>query len=232
MNPGTGHLLESESAVQSADDRSFIGGRPRIPRGIPLPDCARCGERLTFFWQLAFPPGHAWQGRQLALFACTTSYHDADVIPEMLEGELRGADVPPAMIDRYQTNFRLIVSPVDDGALRDDYEPRVAFRRWRLVPSSDPAEPRSKVGGEPAWILDDESPRTFDGTIDALFLLQLEEELRYDRLPAAPPQMIPTLFDGVQPSHEPSYTLFAGNGLYFFGSATGRPLVYVLPQGS
>lgn len=232
MKQSGGHLLELEHGEQRAGDRAFIGGRPHLPPAVPLPVCLLCGEGLTFFFQVAFPPGHPWEGRQLALFACTSCYDEDSVIPAMLDGPLAGADVPSELIDRYQTNFRLIVSEAAHAVPRDDYEPRVAFRRLLLVAAEDAEEPRGKVGGEPVWILDDESPRSFDGTVPAVFLMQLDEGLHYAVLPGAPPQMTMTLFDGIQPSDEPSYTLFVDNGLYFFGSAAGRPLVYVLPQGA
>lgn len=89
-----------------------------------------------------------------------------------------------------------------EGVLRKEYEPRVSFKRWELV-SSPPDAREHKIGGKPAWVLDDETPATYRKTIPLVFLMQLMEGFTFEKLPEAPAQMILGLTGDPEPSRHP-----------------------------
>ncbi|ALS28272.1 hypothetical protein IJ21_28760 [Paenibacillus sp. 32O-W] len=226
-------FIESKPAVsgQNADDTSFIGGRPRIPAGVDLPQCRLCGADLTFFYQVAFPAGHVWQSLSMAVFACTSCAHEQYLIPEMLTGVLAGADIPQGFLTQYQRNFRIVVFETRSGEQRMDYTPKIRFNRLELVPSRKTAAKRNKLGGKPNWLLDDESPATYASSVPMKFLMQWIEPPRFDLEDDAPAQIRLGLRGKPEPSRHRYYELFLGNQLYFFGTEAGHePLVYVITQ--
>lgn len=225
------YVLKADESTQNQaeNDLSFVGGLPRIPEGEEMPSCRLCGAQLTFFFQVAFPEDHVWANRTMALFACTSCAHEDHFIPEMLDGPLAGADIPEHFLTSYQKNFRILVFDTDRGVVRSEYEPKVAFKRWKLVSSQAGAQ-EHKIGGEPNWLLEDEAPATYRQTVPMFFLMQLLEGLTFEKLPEAPPQMTLGLTGEQEPSRDPFYRLFLSNNLYFFGTEDGEPLVYVLTQ--
>ena len=58
-------------AVQTGEENSFIGGKPKLPPGTEIPKCTLCGRELTFFFQIAFPENYPWAGKSMAVFDCT-----------------------------------------------------------------------------------------------------------------------------------------------------------------
>lgn len=100
--------LDQSNQKQNESDLSFIGGQPCIPPSIEMPVCELCGAEQTFFFQVAFPEGHVWQGLSMAVFACTSCAHEEYLIPEMLQGALPNADIPEGFLDSYQRNFKII----------------------------------------------------------------------------------------------------------------------------
>lgn len=215
---------------QRLEDTTFMGGRARLPPAMALPTCRLCGARLTLFFQVAFPPGHAWEGLSLATFACTACEHDEHLIPELLEAP-KGADVPSRFLRSSQKNFRFLVFPTTQAtALRTDERPGVRFAQWELVRARSPRQLGSKVGGVPNWLLEDESPGRCDGRWPMTFLLQLEEELRFPRAPGTPAPVRRNLVGDVLPPRS-HYELFLGNRVYLFGTVGRRvPLVYAITQ--
>jgi hypothetical protein len=120
-------------AAQTPADDCFVGGRPRLPRGHVLPICRLCGAGQTFFFQIAFPPDHAWATLTLAVFSCTSCADESHLIPAMLSGPLRGANIPRDFLVDYQTNFRFEVFETNAGRMASDYRERVSFRRVQLT---------------------------------------------------------------------------------------------------
>lgn len=225
-------LKKGESTQgQSEGDLSFIGGHPRIPETMDIPVCRLCGAELTFFFQIAFPQDHAWADLSMALFACTSCAHEEHLIPEMLEGPLPGVDIPEDFLESYQKNFRVLVFKTEEGRFREDYEEKVAFKRWNLVSSPKVNARDHKIGGKPNWLLEDEAPATYNQTVPMVFLMQILEGFTFDKLPDAPPQMTLGLTGEPEPSDTPYYELFLSNNVYFFGTKGGNErLVYIITQ--
>jgi hypothetical protein len=225
------YLLLEDETRQSQDetDLSFIGGTPRLPGSLEIPLCTLCGASQTFFFQVTFPEGHVWGGLTMAVFACTSCANEDYFIPEMLQAPLHGVVIPEHFLETYQRNFRVLVFEGRDGVLRRDYGEKVKFRAWKLVPAPADAE-GTKLGGRPTWYLDDETPASY-GKVPMVFLLQIPEEFRFEKVAGAPPQMKLDLAGRVKPSPLPFYSLFLRNNLYFFGTQTRTdPHVYILTQ--
>jgi len=221
--------FERASLLQDVSQRSFVGGFPNLPKEEPIPSCKLCSSTLSFFFQVAFPAGHVWHGKSLAVFACTSCVDEGSLIPEMLDQKLLGADIPDGFLERYQTNFRFVVFASETGTLRNEYQPRVAFRRLNLAPLKASSKAVSKIGGRPVWMLDDESPATYAGRHRVEFLLQIGEKAEFPTVKGAPPQIELDLTRKPTPSPRSFYQLFLGNQIYFFG-VNGLPLVYVVTQ--
>jgi hypothetical protein len=192
-----------------------------------LSRCARCRNLLTFFFQVAFAPGHVWHGWSLAVFACTCHEHSDDLIPEMLNVPLRGAVVPREYLRRYQTNFRFITFQ-GPGVLRSDYVPRLVFQR--IVQTKKFGTHFARIGGQPWWRYENEAPSHTDDGTPMEFLMQLDHGAAFQKLPNAPPQVTFGL-TGPEYSEEPTYELFIGNAVYFFGCMNpDERLVYAITQ--
>ena len=220
---------DDQEIEQSEVHTSFVGGQPALPVAEPVPVCGLCGAEQVFFFQVAFTAG-PWEGRSLAIFECVACASEEHLIPEMLTGRLRGIDIPEDFLDRYQRNFRFLVFSTAGAQIRRDYQPKVKFSRFHLVPVEDPASPGSKIGGEPNWLLEDETPGTYAGRHSAVFLLQLEQGLEFDTVEGAPRQVELGLDGKPRPARRSTYRLFLGNALYMFGFDAERPLVYAITQ--
>ena len=64
------------NCVQTTEGDSFIGGKPKLPPNVDIPKCGLCGKELTFMLQVAFPQGHPWAGKSMAVFYCIEVWHD------------------------------------------------------------------------------------------------------------------------------------------------------------
>lgn len=215
---------------QTSNDTLFIGGTPRIPADESIPECELCGAELVFFFQAAFPEKHTWNGWTMALFACISCEHEGYAIPPMLDGPLKDINIPKDFLKTYQRNFRILIFPTSHGSPKSGYSEKVKFKRWVLQPAESHVE-GSKIGGEPTWLLDDESPATYDNHVDMTFLMQISIDFEFEKLPEAPPQFEIGLDGAPDPSNLSYYELFLQNQLYFFG-ATGSEEsgVYILTQ--
>ena len=225
------YILELDKQIVRQDEAcsSFIGGMPKLPEELQIPVCGLCGAQQTFFFQVAFPLGHCWQGLSLAVFACTMCVEADFLIPRMLQGPLHNADIPQGFLDSYQVNFRLLVFDTSVARIRSEYAEKVAFKRWLLVPTRKPRSQNNKIGCEPNWLLEDESPGTYASRVPMFFLMQLVQDFRFDTVPGASPQAQLYPVPGVPT--RPYYKLFNGNALYFFGTQErDKPLVYLITQ--
>lgn len=217
---------------QEVSDNSFLGGTPKLPPGTELPVCSLCGHELSFLFQIAFPEGHIWSGKTLALFFCLDCFGHEYCIPELPKGPLKQAHLPEGFLDQYQRNFRVLVFDTVEGEPFDGCCPRVPFQRLEWVPSSrNDKDVPFTLGGRPVWVMhQDERPSDYAGRPLAL-LFQIAEGFRFPKLEDAPPQA--NAFSPTGKSPFPWYDLFARDQIYFWGTADrGEPKVYISVQRS
>ena len=124
--------LHIRSGAQS-NQKSFFGGKPRLPCGTEIPICRLCGARQTFYFQVAFPEGATWAGNTLGVFSCTRCAYENHLIPDMLACALRGADIPEGFLTDYQKNFAFVVFPTDQGSIVGDYEESILFSEIGMI---------------------------------------------------------------------------------------------------
>lgn len=219
------------ATVQNDSYKSFIGGKPCLPTGTEIPSCTLCNREQTFFFQVAFPARHPWADLTLAAFQCTSCANENFLIPEMLQQELKGVDIPHSFLKTYQRNFRFLVFHTNDAKIIPSYEERIVFHPWSLEFSASSRRTGTIVGGAPRWILGDETPGAYSGTLELYFLMQLKSEFTFPIHVDAPQQVKVTYAGGVWPD-EAFYSLFLQNEVYFFGTdpSQSEPLVYCITQ--
>jgi hypothetical protein len=150
----------------------------------------------------------------------------------MLRVVLHGADIPDGFLDSYQVNFRFPVFETASAAVRMGYSERVKFKRVYLDVAGDPDLEENKIGGNPSWLLEDESPGSYAGKTPMFFLLQLLDKLEFEINTGTPRQIeLGLLSGGPRESRLDYYKLFIGNRLFLFGTENrGNPVVYAIPQ--
>lgn len=232
-SPQLGWYSVLTSAEQKHDDSgSFIGGKPCIPATILLPTCKICGDPLTFFFQVAFPKGHMWEGKSLALFFCDSTYykHDAhDMLPPVLlrdEDDLSDNDLDP---DHYQTLFRVFFFDTRDGVIREDYQEKVRYQRidWKEGRRRDKKVPII-LAGEPVWMESHwrERPRSCGGN-RMEFVLQVADYFNFEIYPNALSEMEANYMalqgqPPFRPREENNYTLFCDFNRVFLWGTTDK----------
>ncbi|HUO10234.1 MAG TPA: hypothetical protein VM008_18145 [Phycisphaerae bacterium] len=223
--------LLASRASQTSEHESFVGGLPKLPRGEGIPRCRLCGADESFFFQVACPEGSPWHRLSLAVFACTSCADENHLIPQMLSGPLKDADIPEGFLQSYQRNFRFMVFETASATLRQEYRERVVFRPFHLEKVIDPDVDANKLGGTPNWLLDDESPRFYFGNAPMSFFLQLLQGFRFEINRGAPPQVELGLDGSPQPSTSSYYQLFNGNKVFLFATEDrAKPLIYAITQ--
>ena len=225
-------IVEAENNMKQAFGlTSYIGGKPSLPASFALPRCRLCGSEQTFFLQVAFPADHPWHGKSLAVFACTACADKNYRIPPMLETQLKAVDIPDGFLNDYQVNFHFVVFDTATATLRTDAQEKIKFKGLHLKPVEDLGVPGNKLGGIPNWVLDDESPATYRSAIPMFFLLQLEQDFRFEKTLDSPPQMRIGLSGKPEPALLPDYKLFLGNALFLFGTnGSNQYWVYAITQ--
>lgn len=234
-----------EKGIQDSS-LSFIGGKPHIPSSIELPVCQICGTPLTFFFQVAFPEGHMWHGKSLALFYCSSAYEkhsDKDQFPPSVSPDARtNFKIPAGKLNpkTYQTLFRAFVFNTSDGVLRNDYHERVAYQKivWKVSGRLNKKAPII-LGEEPIWVGVKKYGKEFPsyyGDQPMKLLLQVADYFNFDRLADAPPEMEENFFgeDAFVPRTEPNYTLFYEfNRIYLWGTEDPEsPAIYLSVQNN
>ncbi len=223
------NLEVMEKTKQTAEDKTFIGGKPNIPPEIAIPQCSLCGEELTFMFQVEFPKGHDWYGKTMAMFFCTAMFHDEFCIPEFPDvPDLYGVDITSDFLNRYARNFKVIIFDSEKGRVREDYKEKVAFKRLDISSTNclnDEAD--FVLGGDPIWIMgEDETPHSIDGK-ELTLLLQVREDYLFETIESAPLQA--TINNEFCQDH--NYYLFAADRIYFWGvKDQSSPLVYISVQ--
>jgi hypothetical protein len=230
MNDCYALQVKGPSAPQTPEDKWFIGGIPKLPPTILIPRCKLCKADQSFMFQIAFPDSHRWHGLSLAVFSCTSCADQNYLIPRMLSASLPGVAIPEGFLESYQTNFRFLVFASDEAQVRKSYIERVRFQGLNLEPVS-PDFVGHKIGGVPNWLMKDETPASYRGSIKMFFLLQLQQGFQFEIHNHASPQ-IELGIDGLpQPSPVSYYQLFNGNAIYLFGTDDrSEPLVYAITQ--
>lgn len=226
-------------AKQTEDVTSFSGGSPLLPERFSWSMCGDCGQPLTFYFQISFPPGHPWHGRTMAVFFCVDRITKETAHPYPLSHdrsdssfsrEEHVAYLDNAVVEDPPRNYRLLVFGADEPkALRREHPPRVKYQVIQLNSSERDPGLRTKVGGAcvgtDGWVRD--FGRRYRGH-DLVFLMQLGREYSFPRLADAPPQQMDP-YDQSWVKTEPSYLLFTGYPLCFFGTPIDieEPLIYL-----
>lgn len=218
--------------LQSGEEDSFIGGKPKLPIGMEIPRCTLCGGELTFFFQTAFPAGHPWAGRSMAVFACTDTWHGDFCIPERPKGAVRhNIDITADFLSQYQRNFRILLFDTEQGVVLETYQERIRYQP--MVIAAEDRTDRSwdfVLGGKPVWIMGKpEKPASIAGVERPVLLMQVRETLRFPICSDAPRAADPFAPSGR--SLFSWYDLFIGNRIYFWGTMNGgRAWIYVAVQ--
>lgn len=208
---------------------SFVGGRPNVPDNFEIPKCLLCGSDQAFFLQIELPADCSRSGEVMAIFQCTSCVHEDALIPKMIDGVLKNAVISENFIKSYQKNFRVIFFSKDNINVMDDYIPRIDFREINLL-SSKEGVILGRVGGKPAWVMEDEAPCCLDNGKDLNFVVQLNMNFEYEIVSGAPRQIVMDIFGSPRPSDDNYYRLFIGNEVYIFVNNDGYPLPYVITQ--
>jgi hypothetical protein len=216
------YVLDSiEDVVQTPDDRSFKGGIPQLPNHMALPTCTLCSGAMTFFFQIRFPPGHAWHGFDLALFHRTTCFDQSYGQPVIEFTDFSHTEIVPGYPEKAQTNFRILVfSSGEPTMLRQDYPATLRFERleFREINARTKNRDQAKVGGLPGWEFDQPgvtkiSKLSYQGSrLD--FLLQTGRDWPFPPLPGVPPQQP---WPAEPPYLGRRYLLFGGGQTYLIG---------------
>jgi len=220
------YVLSSDSSqkLQTADAESFVGGMPKIPPGESIPCCELCGAEQSFFFQIAIPKDSYWSGLSLAVFACTSCANENYLIPEMLSGQLLGADIPEGFLTSYQRNFKFLIFETKSAIIYENYRERIRFTQINLVEAESPTHDTTKLGGIANWLLGDESPKSYNNRIEMFFLLQILPEFQFEIIDDAP-RGLP------KSSSLKYYRLFNGNKIFLFGTRDkSELLVYAITQ--
>ncbi len=230
-------IVDVPDTEQTPRDLSFKGGVPNIPPALDLPHCALCKAEMTFFFQIAFPQDHVWEGRVMAVFHCTSCVNVNNYWPKLVFAE-EHLMLEDDVLDTYQTNFRIFVFGAREAvSLRNEAKRVLKFEGIEFEKIAPAAKAR-KVGGTPNW-----SKHRWSGTSPSelykqitymgggvVFLMQTENDWTFTRLPEAPPQFEHYTVD--QPRFN-RYVLFNGPHLYFSGTTSSevsppRVLLYAL----
>ena len=221
--------------VQNGSEKSYVGGLPMLPRELELPIFEKTKKAMTFFFQIEMPEDHQWAGHIISVFSATDYVDDDSFIPK-LPDPLAGANLTSEFFQDYEEFFRIFVFPSNVAAKRDEYQKKIAFRRLSFSDSMPIGMIRfGQISQTPEWILDDETPRSFNGEASAItFLFQSDVDYEFDKLNIAPSQKVMDYSGsgGLIDSDSDKYVLFTSNELYFFGVATPERRVYVVPQSS
>lgn len=222
------HKNTEQKQEENNTENSFVGGFPKLPKQYDLPTTKDTGTQMTFYFQYEFPKEHIYSGYTLSIFATTDFMDDDYTIPEMLEGELKGIDIPEGFLDEYQKYFKVFIYKNGVYPLRIDYQPKLTYKQ--LITSENLGENSSYFGdinSEPDWYLDDETPGLYNHTEKLFFLIQLKEGYEFEKMEDAPRQQILGGEDGMTlcDSFGSKYDLFNMNEIYFFGTQKDRKSV-------
>lgn len=219
----TYQIVLSEAQLQTQSTLSHAGGHPVLPPQLGLPHCGLCDTPMTFFFQLQFPATHPWHPWVMAFFQCTHCWSDDYCVPKAFYG--KDVVVPEGHLDAYQKNFRVVVFEATEPVeIRLDHEAILQYQPLTLEKSKRKSR-TPRIGGEPNWFIQDETPASYMGQ-PFTFLMQTGEDWTFRSVPDAPRQK--TMMGYRREGH---YMIFSGLPLYFYGCVVeDRPKVYVFNQ--
>jgi len=174
------------------------------------------------------PKGAVWEGSTLSVYQCTRCADENHIIPKMLHSGLAGADIPAGFLND-QPNFSFVVFPTDQGEIVSAYNETILFSEIQFV-EANVVGSFGKLGGKPDWMLDDESPATYEGSMQMAFLMEVIPNFEFKMTNNAEPQIELNIMGDPSPSPLDYYQLFIGNALYLFGSRSGQRAVYAITQ--
>ncbi|MFG6102988.1 hypothetical protein U2F10_12095 [Leptothoe sp. EHU-05/26/07-4] len=216
---------------QIGSNKSFSGGKPHMPRGLTTPHCELCNQTQAFILQVQFPKEHPWSELILSIFACMSCANENYLIPEMLPGRLHQINVPSSFLKRYQRNFRFLVFNSAESTPLSSYKERVIYRPLELIDSEKKSIQDDIVGGQPYWLLEDETPGLCETTSEPIFLMQIAEGRKFFIQEKASKQIRLDLSGDPKETLEEYYQLFLGNVIYLFGYERNEEyLVYGITQ--
>jgi hypothetical protein len=222
------YSLNIKHCIQSGQN-SFLGGKPKLPADLSIPICTICGSEQTFFFQIALPDDVIWSGHTLAMFLCTSCADEEFLIPTMLKGVLNGIVIPKEFLVEYQSNFRVLVFETKTAKIREEYIGKIKFGEI-IISESESVGEFGRLGGNPDWILGDETPGIYNDDVGMSFIMQTTENFDYPIHQYAPKQLTINLFGEIEKSNWEYYRLFVANAIYIFGANDGDKLVYIIPQ--
>lgn len=223
-------ITSSDDIPQSVRDLSFKGGLPNIPDRFDVPHCQICDAPLTFFFQIAFPEKHVWEGRVMVAFDCKSLDHPcsgAGYNSISIPYTDKYIHVDDSLLDSYQKKFHFSVFNADEATrLQSKFDEKLAFERLTFEHVNPRAryDGMDKIGGKPAWFVyrsTDEGANRYKkmtyrgGGFD--FLMQIENYWTFRRLPHVPLETKSRYLTKAT-APERDYYMFITNHLKFFGT--------------
>ena len=221
--------IEKNEPDEAGELSSFIGGKPKLPPELPVPECEKCHFEMTFYFQLALERAGFWQDKSIAVFFCTKCSGPDTLFPKMLKGPLAGADIPEGFLTAYQSNFRIYAFLSADALERESYREVLRFCGLSFTKERG-EEIFGTMGGQPHWLLGDESPRSYGQKQRPFFLFDVMEDQLFQVVDGAPKQQEVMLTGDIGDSIYDEYYLFNMNRCFFFGVEAEESLVYALTQ--
>lgn len=206
------YYLIEDSSKEQGSHRCYVGGRPRLPQGTPVPTCSLCGSEQTFMFQVTFEIGE-WKDWVVASFLCTSCVDERHLIPEMPALPLRGANPSNGFLESYQKNFRFLVFRDLPNLPEVESKAPVKLKTLAPVRKRPSRGVFAQVGGRPKWVLGDESPdRRF------VFLMNIFQDYHFEIEKSAPGQLKLGLSGAPEVSRHRYYKLFLANSIYLYGN--------------
>lgn len=228
-------LTHKNKVEKQNKNYSYVGGKPMLPSNISIPITKETNAPMTFFFQITFPKQHPWEGFTLSIFS-TTDFVDSDeefLIPTMLEDELYQVIIPKNFLINYQKYFKVFIFKTDDASIVEDYKEIIQFNsiEFKEIKSKEDVLFGS-IKNDPVWVLDDESPKSYNNTVPMQFLFQTKLDYTFKR--KSKDTLRQTILDPITEklgySWEENYELFLANETYYFGTKGKEKMVYIITQ--
>ena len=199
---------------QTFDESSFVGGIPKLPPSLPLPECKLCGDSQTFFLQVGYSSGHKWEGFSTAIFFCTSCVDEDHLIPRVIS--TKDGVILSNRLDEDAPNYSLITFETASSVPRHEYTQRIKFKKISWHESKTARQRDSFIGENPKTSPLITMPQRY-GHYNVIFLFQIGKDTLFETLESAPTQaelVFPGL-SGIIPKN--AYQLFLGNTLVVIG---------------
>ncbi|MEE5062397.1 hypothetical protein V2J74_27450 [Pseudomonas alliivorans] len=211
------------------ETKSHIGGHAVLPMGQGKPSSIT-GVPLTFFFTIQFPSSHKLNGYTLSFFSATDEFDENFTIPEMLSTDLKNARIPQGFLRDYQKFFKAFLFKTELAYTAEDDEEKIKIQYLEFS-DQEVGEVFGLAGLSPKWILEDESPSSYEGE-SLEFLLQVRCDQAFEIIETAPPQKEMDIFGGTKDRKKKDYFFFNQNEVFYFGQPSGHfdDNVYIITQ--